>query len=62
MINSDDINFVSLKKKHQLKIKRQIGSFICNNKDAGEEANNLFKQMNFILIFTWNYDMFGIIS
>jgi hypothetical protein len=30
MINSDDIHFVSLKKKQQLKIKGKIGSFICN--------------------------------
>jgi hypothetical protein len=31
IINSDDIHFVSLKKKKQLKIKGNIGSFICNN-------------------------------
>jgi hypothetical protein len=31
MINSDDIHFVSLKKKQQLRIKGQIGSFICNS-------------------------------
>jgi hypothetical protein len=62
MINSDDVYFVSAKKKQQLRIKIQIGSFICNNKAAREEANNLLKQMNFSLIFTWNYDPFGIIS
>jgi hypothetical protein len=31
MINSDDIHFVSLKKKQQLRIKGKIGSFICNS-------------------------------
>jgi hypothetical protein len=31
MINSDDIHFVSLKKKQQLRIKGQIGSFVCNS-------------------------------
>jgi hypothetical protein len=31
MINSDDIHFVAFKKKQQLRIKGQIGSFICNN-------------------------------
>jgi hypothetical protein len=62
MINSDDIHFVSFKKKQQLKIKIQIGSFICNSRAAGEEANNLLKQMDFSLNFPWNYDPFGIIS
>jgi hypothetical protein len=38
-MNSDDIHFVSLKKKQQLSIKGQIGSFICNSRGAGEEAD-----------------------
>ena len=58
MINSD----VSFKKKQQLRIKSQIGSFIWNNRVAGEEANNLLKHMDFILSFPWNYYPFGIIS
>jgi hypothetical protein len=62
MINSNDIHFVALKKKQQLRIKSQIGSFICNSRAVGEEANNLLKQMNFSLSFAWNYDLFGIIS
>jgi hypothetical protein len=62
MVNSDDIHFVSVKKKQQLRIKTQIGSFICNNRAAGEEADNLLKQMNFTQSFTWNYDPFGVIS
>ena len=31
MINLDEIHFVSLKKKKQLRIKGKIGSFICNS-------------------------------
>jgi hypothetical protein len=62
MINSDDIHFVSLKKKQQLKIKGQIGSFICNNCGAGEEEDRLLKEMKFFMSFTWHYDPCGIIS
>ena len=62
MINSDDIHFVSLKKKQQLRIKSQIGSFICNNRAAREEANNSLEEMNFNLSFPWNYDPFSIIA
>jgi hypothetical protein len=47
MINSDDIHFVAFKKKQQLRIKGQIGSFICNSRAAGEEANKLLKEMKF---------------
>jgi hypothetical protein len=62
MINSDDIHFVSLKKKKQLRIKGQIGSFICNSRGTGEEADNLLKEMKFFVSFTWHYDLCGIIS
>jgi hypothetical protein len=47
MVKSDDIYFVSTKKKQQLIIKTQIGPFICNNIAAREEADNLLKQMSF---------------
>jgi hypothetical protein len=62
MINSDDIHFVSLKKKRQLRIKGQIGSFICNNRGVGEEVDRLLKEMKFFMSFTWHYDPYGIIS
>jgi hypothetical protein len=62
MINLDDIHFVSLKKKQQLKIKGQIGSFICNSRGAREETDRLLKEMNFFVSFTWNYDPCEIIS
>jgi hypothetical protein len=61
MINSNEIHFVATKKKSQFRIKTQIGPFICNNREAGEEADLLLKQMNFPIRFTWSYDPFGII-
>ena len=61
IVNSNDIHFFSVKEKQQLGIKTQIGSFICNNRATGEEADNLLKHMNFTQSFTWNYDPFGVI-
>jgi hypothetical protein len=62
IMNSDDIHFVSLKKKQQLRIKGQIGSFICNSRGAGDEADKLLREMKFLTSFTWQYDPCGIIS
>jgi hypothetical protein len=62
IINSDDIHFVSIKKKQQLRIKGQIGSFICNNRGVGEEADRMLREMKFSMSFPWNYDPCGIIS
>jgi hypothetical protein len=62
IMNSDDIHFVSLKKKKQLRIKGQIGPFICNNRGAGEEADRILKEMKFSTSFIWRYDPHGIIS
>jgi hypothetical protein len=62
MINSDDIHFISLKKKQQLRIKGQIGSFICNNRGTREEVDNWLKEMKFVTSFPWYYDPCGIIS
>jgi hypothetical protein len=62
MINSDDIHFVSLKKKQQMRIKGQIGPFICNSRAVGEEADKLLKDMKFNTSFTWHYDPCGIIA
>jgi hypothetical protein len=62
IMNSDDIHFVSLKKKQQLRIKGQIGSFICNSRGAGEEADRMLKEMKFSTSFIWHYDPYGIIS
>jgi hypothetical protein len=62
MINSDDIHFVSLKKKQQMRIKGKIGPFICNSRAVGEEADKLLKEMKFNTSFIWRYDPSGIIA
>jgi hypothetical protein len=62
IMNSDDIHFVSLKKKQQLRLKGQIGSFICNNRSVGEEADRLLREMKFVTSFPWHYDPHDIIS
>ena len=60
-MNSDDIHFVSLKKKQQLRIKGKIGSFICNSRGAGDEGDRMLRDMKFLTSFTWHYDPCGII-
>jgi hypothetical protein len=62
IMNSDDVHFVSLKKKQQLRLKGQIGSFICNNRGPGDEADRLLREMKFTTIFPWHYDPHDIIS
>lgn len=62
MINMDEIHFVAAKKKSQFKIKTQVGPFICNSREVGEDTNKLLKEMEFILSFTWSYNPLGIIS
>ena len=58
----DELHFVSGKRKAQLKIKANVGSFICNTKAVGIDADALLKKMGFQSIFTWSYDPHGIIS
>jgi hypothetical protein len=62
MINSDDIDFVVFKKKQQLRIKGQIGPFICNNRAAGAMVDKILKEMKFSTSFPWHYDPCGIIE
>jgi hypothetical protein len=61
MINLDEIDFLATKKKSQFRIKTQIGPFICNNREIGEESFLLLKHMKFPMSFTWSYDPFFII-
>jgi hypothetical protein len=44
------------------RIKHQIGSFICNNIDVGEEANNMVKEIKFNPSFPWHHDPCDIIA
>jgi len=45
IINSDEVNFVKAKKKAQLKIKDQLGPFICNIKEAGKDADLILQRL-----------------
>ena len=62
IFNSDEIHFLSNKKKTQLKIKNQIGLFICNNRNAGKEVEKCLQDFKFNSSFKWNYDPFGVIN
>ena len=55
-MNSDEINFVSAKKRSQLKVKNKLGPFICNSREVGEEAGQILQQMKFQKSFMWRYD------
>ena len=44
IINSDEVNFLAVKKKTQFKMKNQFGPFICNNKEAGPEINKSYRK------------------
>jgi len=43
MCNADLIHFTKAKKKAQLRIKHQIGPFVCNSREAGEAAEIILK-------------------
>ena len=61
MNNSDVIHFFNVKKKAQLRIKSQLGPFICNSREIEREAENLL-QRKFQTSFRWvPYDPFGFI-
>jgi len=45
MINSDEVHFVRAKKKAQLRIKDQLGPFICNNREAKKEADEILQRL-----------------
>jgi len=62
IINYDEVHFLSAKKKTQFKMKNQLGPFICNNREAGPEADRLLQQMKFRNIFIWHYDPHGVIN
>jgi len=43
-------------------MKNQLGPFICNNREAGPEADKILQQMNFKISFMWQYDPHGVIN
>lgn len=58
------IHFCSVKKKAQLRIKSQLGPFICNSREVEREAENILQShYKFQRTFCWvPYDPFGCIS
>lgn len=41
IINSNEIHFVKAKKKAQLRIKDQLGPFVCNSREVGRKAEEI---------------------
>jgi hypothetical protein len=39
-----------------------MGSFICNSRAIGEEADKILNEMKFDTSFLWHYDLCGIIT
>ena len=63
MKNSDIVHFCNAKKKAQLRIKIQLGPFICNSRDAGKEAERTLEDyLRLQKSFYWvPYDPFNFI-
>jgi len=62
IINSDEVNFLSARKKTHFKVKNQLGPFICNNREARPKANKILHQMKLKNNFIWKYDPHGVIN
>ena len=62
IINSDEVNFLSARKKTKFKMKNQLGPFIWNNRESIPEADKLLQEMNFKSSFMWQYDPHGVIN
>jgi len=45
MINLDEVHFVKAKKNAQVRIKDQLGPFICNNREAGKEVEEILQRV-----------------
>jgi len=62
IIDSDEVNFLSARKKTQFKMKNQLGPFICNTREVGLEEDKILQQMKFKNISMWKYDPHGVIN
>ena len=62
ILNSDEVNFLSAKKKTHFKIKNQVGPFICNSRNAGQQADKCLQDFKFSNSFKWQYDPLGVIN
>ena len=56
ILNSNEVNFLLAKKKTQFKIKNQLGPFICNSRNVGQQVDKYLQD------FKWKYDPLGVIS
>jgi len=61
-MNSDEFNFVSAKKRTQFKVKNELGPFICNSREARQEADLILQQIKFHNSSMWRYDPQGFMS
>ena len=43
MINADPVHFCNAKKKAQLRIKNQLGTFVCNTREIWREAERILE-------------------
>lgn len=55
-MNSNEINFVSAKKRSQFKVKNWLGPFIGNSREVGQETEKILQKMKFQNSFIWRYD------
>jgi hypothetical protein len=61
-LNSDQVNFVSKKRKATFKLKKEVGPFVVNNRAALQVVEILLQEMNFQQGEIWHYDPYSIIS
>lgn len=54
--SADEKNFVNAKKKANFKIKDQLGPFICNSREGGQQVDAILQSMKFQKSFVWRYD------
>ena len=53
ILNSDEVNLLSTKKKTQFKLKNWLGHFIFNNKNVGQQADKCLQEFKFSDSFKW---------
>lgn len=61
IINLDEVHFVKAKKKAQLRIKYQLGPFVCSSREAGKEAEEILLRLKLKQSFMWRYDPYDFI-
>ena len=56
MINSGEIHFMKSKKKAQLRINDNLGPFVCNNRKAGKQVEEILERLRLKKSSIWPYD------